>query len=70
MADARSALRALAELASAHDGTPRPAVPDAGVHALADQLTVLRADALTAGAPTEQVDAVLQDLARRVGLLR
>lgn len=61
-------LDALAELASRADGRPRPAVPDAGLHALPDQVQVLVADALGAGAGADQVDAVLQAAASDLGL--
>ena len=58
----------MAEQATTYDGIQRPAVPDAGVHALADQLEVLTADALAAGVPAEEVDTVLAGLARDLGL--
>ena len=57
-------------LASAHDGVARPAVPDAGVHALADQLDVLVGDARSAGASQEELDVILADLAAGLGLSR
>ena len=66
----RAALSALAEMASSHDGVQRPEVPDAGIHALADQLEVLTADAIEAGGPTDDVDAVLSGLARDLGLAK
>ena len=68
VASTRSALITLAELATSYDRISRPAVPDAGVHALADQLEVLTADALEAGVPAREVDTVLTGLAREFGL--
>ena len=65
---ARATLAHLAVLATAHDGTPRPAVPDVGVHALVDQLQVLVADAVLAGAQSAQVCEVLYRLAGTLGL--
>lgn len=65
---ARVALDLLAQLATAHDGLSRPDVPDAGVHALADQLDVLITDALTAGAPETEVRLILTDLAASLRL--
>jgi len=64
----RAALEDLSRLASAHDGIPRPPVPDVGVHALADQLQVLTADALDAGVPLVRVTDMLVQLSRRLGL--
>ncbi len=64
----RTALAELAEMASQADMFRRPPVPDVGVHALADQLEVLTADALAAGVPREHVDAVLMELAGQLGL--
>jgi len=64
----RAALDLLSQNASAHDGQNRPPVPDAGVHALADQLQVLTADALDAGVPVDEVREVLDGLASRFGL--
>lgn len=64
----RAALSELATMATQYDRIVRPAVPDVGPHALADQLVVLTADALEAGAPQSQVDAVLLDLARGLEL--
>lgn len=57
-------------MASDADGRPRPAVPDVGAHALADQLEVLTADALDAGAGVDEVQGLLDELAQRLGLLR
>lgn len=65
---ARSTLAALARLASAADGQPRPPVPPAGLHALPDQLQVLVDDALSAGAGLAQVEAVLRTAAAELGL--
>lgn len=67
IAQTRSALQRLADLAGAHDGLSRPAVPDAGVHALADQLHVLVDDALGSGAPAGEVEDILADLATALG---
>jgi hypothetical protein len=64
----RLTLSTLAELGTTHDGIERPAVPDAGVHALADQLEVLASDALEAGVPADEVSAVLAELAGDLGL--
>ena len=64
----RSTLDILAGLASAADGRPRPPVPDAGLHALSDQVEVLVADALGAGAQAQDVDAVLQRAGTELGL--
>ncbi len=58
----------LSQRAAAHDGHPRPPVPDVGVHGLADQLQVLTADALDAGVPVEEVTVVLGRLTRDLGL--
>ena len=68
IARTRSALSTLAERAATHDRIVRPAVPDAGIHALADQLEVLTADALEAGVPAHEVTIVLAGLARDLGL--
>ena len=68
IARTRSALSSLAAHATTYDGIPRPAVPDAGVHALADQLQVLTMDALEAGVPADEVRTVLCRLARDLGL--
>ena len=65
---ARAALAELTEMASQADGFRRPPVPDVGVHALADQLEVLSADAVAAGAPREHVEAVLVRLATQLGM--
>ncbi|MBM9468603.1 hypothetical protein [Nakamurella leprariae] len=59
-AAARRALQQLADLTAPADAD-RP-VPDAGVHALADQLVVLVADARRDGADPVAVDAVLAEL--------
>jgi len=64
----RAALAQLAGLATTHDGTPRPAVPDAGAHALVDQLQVLAADAVLAGAQPGQMAEVLYQLTLTLGL--
>jgi hypothetical protein len=68
IARTRFALSTLAELATTHDGIERPAVPDAGVHALADQLEVLTSDAFEAGVPADEVGTVLAGLAGYLGL--
>jgi len=64
----RAALDTLAQLATDYDNVQRPAVPEVGVHALADQLEVLTADAIDSGVPVDEVDAVLSDLAEGLGL--
>ncbi len=64
----RASLESLAGLASGADGRPRPPVPNAGLHALPDQVEVLVADALRAGAEAQQVDAVLRSAAVELGL--
>lgn len=64
----RAVLDSLAELASGADGRARPPVPDAGLHALPDQVEVLMVDALLAGADARQVDAVLRCAATELGL--
>lgn len=64
----RPALDMLATLAQRADGRSRPAVPNAGLHALPDQLQVLIDDALTAGADPPAVDAVLHEAATTMGL--
>jgi hypothetical protein len=64
----RAVLDALAALATSADGRPRPPVPDAGLHALPDQVEVLVTDALDAGADVQQVDALLQRAATELGL--
>jgi hypothetical protein len=68
IAQTRSALSSLAAQAATYDGIPRPAVPDVGVHALADQLQVLTMDALEAGVPADEIRTVLARLARDLGL--
>ena len=65
---ARSLLDTLAGLASGADRQPRPAVPDAGAHALPDQVQVLLGDALGAGVDRGRLDAVLKDAAAELGL--
>lgn len=65
---AGAALDTLARLASAADGRPRPPVPDAGLHAIADQVEVLVDDALAAGADAQEVEAVLRRVATELGL--
>lgn len=67
-AAAGAGLDALAGLAATADGRPRPPVPAAGPHALADQFQVLVADALAAGADALDVDAVLRGVAAELGL--
>lgn len=64
----RVALNRLSQLAAAHDGVSRPGVPDAGVHALADQLKVLIMDASAAGAPPAEIREILADLAAALRL--
>jgi hypothetical protein len=64
----RAMLETLAGLASDADGRPRPSVPDAGLHALPDQIDVLLADALDAGADVQEVVAVLHRAAAELGL--
>lgn len=68
--DVRSALAQLAVLAGESDGLSRPAVPDAGPHALADQLEVLALDAEQAGAGPDQVQQIFDALSARLGLNR
>ena len=65
----RETLSALAAIASDQDGFDRPPVPEVGVHALADQLEVLVMDAASAGATSERIDAVLDELAVRLGFV-
>lgn len=64
----RAVLDSLAELASGADGRVRPPVPDAGLHALPDQVEVLVVDALRAGADPGQIDALLRSAATELGL--
>jgi hypothetical protein len=64
----RQALDRLAALASGADARQRPPVPDAGLPALADQLEVLIADALGAGADPQRVEGVLREVAGQLGL--
>ena len=66
--DVRSALAELAVLASGSDALARPAVPDAGPHALADQLEVLARDAEQAGAGPDRVEQIFAALSARLGL--
>jgi len=66
----REALHHLAVLADNADGRSRPAVPDAGIPALVDQLQVLTDDALAAGADRNDVRATLGRLAGELGLKR
>ena len=64
----RLLLDELAGLAGAADGRGRPAVPDAGLHALPDQVEVLVADALGAGVDEQRVETVLAAAAAELGL--
>ncbi len=68
--DVRSTLAELAVLAGESDSLTRPAVPDAGPHALADQLEVLARDAEQAGAGPDQVEQIFAALSARLGLNR
>ena len=60
---AHAALGRLAVLTSQHDGLARPQVPDAGPHALIDQLVVLVGDAWDAGVPGETIETLIAQLA-------
>lgn len=67
-AAARDCLQLLAALAAeAEGGSVRP-VPDAGLHALGDQLAVLVADARAAGVSELSIDRLTARLAIRLGL--
>ncbi|MET3806672.1 hypothetical protein ABIB25_003692 [Nakamurella sp. UYEF19] len=63
----RSALQQLAAKATSADGRVRPLVPDAGVHALADQVQVLADDAIDAGVDLVEVETLLVELGRQLG---
>ncbi len=65
---AREAAQRLAGAAAAVAGEPPRTVPDAGVHALPDQLAVLAADAERVGVSSSEVAAVFDDLASDLGL--
>jgi hypothetical protein len=61
----RAALQQLADLGAQTEGEPRRAVPDIGLHALADQLLVLARDVTASGDP-----AALDGAARTLDELR
>lgn len=64
----RHALSELASLAaSAREVSPH-AVPDIGLHALADQLAVLILDAQEAGVPTDQLAQLVARISSSLGL--
>jgi hypothetical protein len=64
----RAACADLAAAAAAAEHRAVPVVPELDPHALADQLTVLAADAVASGVPADQVQARLQRLAADLGL--
>jgi hypothetical protein len=64
IAAVRAGLQHLADLGARVEGRPSRAVPDLGLHALADQMLVLARDAAATGDPEtlKEVDAVLATL--------
>jgi hypothetical protein len=65
VAAVRGALQRLADVAARAEGQPVRAVPDVGLHALADQLVVLARDATATGD-----QGALDEAARAVDELR
>jgi hypothetical protein len=64
----RTSLQSLADLAADAEGTARRAVPDVGAAAMADQLTVLVADAVDARVAPDAIELVLASLSRRLSV--
>ena len=62
-------MQRLADLAVVHERRAvYLVVPDAGIHALADQLQVMFTDARRAGVPADEVEAEAAELTARFGM--